>query len=63
MVDDATKTSIEAAKDRFIAGGSPFEGPVVDQAGTTVWAEGEQPTYAEVEQMDFFVQGVTGRTS
>jgi hypothetical protein len=28
-----------------------------------VWADGEQPTYAEVEQMDFFVQGVTGRTS
>jgi hypothetical protein len=28
-----------------------------------VWAEGEQPTYAEVETMDFFVAGVIGSTN
>jgi simple sugar transport system substrate-binding protein/basic membrane protein A len=53
---------IDAAKESFIAGGSPFAGPVVNQDGTEVWAEGEQPTYAEVETMDFFVKGVTGST-
>jgi basic membrane protein A and related proteins len=63
MVDDATQALIDEARQRFIDGGSPFSGPVVDQDGEVVWADGEQPTYAEVEQMDFFVQGVTGRTS
>jgi basic membrane protein A len=62
MVSDDTIALIEAAKESFVAGGSPFAGPVMDQDGTVVWAEGEQPTYAEVEQMDFFVQGVIGST-
>lgn len=62
MVSDDTVALIDAAKESFIAGGSPFAGPVMDQDGTEVWAEGEQPTYAEVEQMDFFVQGVIGST-
>jgi basic membrane protein A len=62
MVSDDTIALIEAAKELFVAGGSPFAGPVMDQDGTVVWAEGEQPTYAEVEQMDFFVQGVIGST-
>jgi hypothetical protein len=35
---------------------------VLDQDGDTVWAEGEQPSYDEVETMDFFVAGVTGET-
>ncbi|MCD9623599.1 BMP family ABC transporter substrate-binding protein [Rhabdothermincola salaria] len=63
MVDEDTQALVDEARQRFIDGGSPFAGPVVDQDGEVVWAEGEQPTYAEVEQMDFFVQGVTGRTS
>jgi simple sugar transport system substrate-binding protein/basic membrane protein A len=62
MVSADTIALIEAAKESFIAGGSPFAGPVVKQDGTVVWAEGEQPTYAEVETMDFFVKGVTGST-
>lgn len=61
MVDDETKAAIDEAKASFVAGGSPFAGPVMDQDGTEVWAEGEQPTYEEVESMDFFVQGVTGK--
>jgi hypothetical protein len=40
--------------------GSPFEGPVSNQKGDEVYAEGEQPTYDEVETMDFFVAGVVG---
>jgi simple sugar transport system substrate-binding protein/basic membrane protein A len=60
MVDDETKALIEEAEQRFIDGGSPFEGPVTNQDGDEVYAEGEQPTYEEVETMDFFVAGVVG---
>jgi basic membrane protein A len=62
MVSEDTVALIDAAKESFVAGGSPFAGPVADQDGNVVWAEAEQPTYAEVEQMDFFVQGVIGST-
>jgi basic membrane protein A len=60
MVTDETKALIEDAKESFVGGGSPFAGPVMNQDGDEVYAEGEQPTYAEVETMDFFVQGVVG---
>jgi simple sugar transport system substrate-binding protein/basic membrane protein A len=60
VVTDATKALIDAAKARFVAGGSPFEGPVEDQDGKVIYRQGEQPTYDEVETMDFFVKGVTG---
>ena len=60
MVDDETKALIDSSRQAFIDGGSPFAGPVFDQDGNEVYAEGEQPTYAEVETMDFFVQGVIG---
>ena len=62
MVSDETEALIEEARAAFIDGGSPFAGPVTDQDGEVVWAEGEQPTYADVETMDFFVQGVIGST-
>ncbi len=61
MVTDETKALIDAARERFAAGESPFTGPVTDQDGETVYAEGESPTYAEAEQMDFFVKGVVGK--
>lgn len=61
MVSDETVALIEETKQSFVDGGSPFAGPVTDQDGNEVWAEGEQPTYDEVEQMDFFVLGVTGK--
>ena len=32
------------------------------RTATTVWAEGETPTYADIEKMDFFVEGVIGST-
>jgi simple sugar transport system substrate-binding protein/basic membrane protein A len=60
MVDDETKTLIDETRQSFVDGGSPFAGPVLNQDGDEVWAEGEQPTYAEVETMDFFVKGVVG---
>lgn len=60
MVTDEVKELIEAAKTSFVEGGSPFAGPVENQDGETIFAAGEQPTYDEVEQMDFFVKGVIG---
>jgi simple sugar transport system substrate-binding protein/basic membrane protein A len=60
MVDEDTVGLMDEAEQRFIDGGSPFEGPVENQDGDTVYAEGEQPTYEEVETMDFFVAGVVG---
>lgn len=60
MVTEETQAAIEEAKASFVDGGSPFAGPVNDQSGEEVYAEGEQPTYEEVEQMDFFVEGVVG---
>ncbi len=59
-VSDETIALIDAAREGFVSGGSPFAGPVMNQAGEAVYAEGEQPTYDEVETMDFFVQGVVG---
>ena len=60
MVTDDVKALIEAARASFVAGGSPFAGPVSNQDGEVVYAEGEQPSYEDVEQMDFFVKGVIG---
>lgn len=60
MVTDEVKALVEEAKASFVAGGSPFAGPVADQDGDIVYAEGQQPTYEDVEQMDFFVEGVVG---
>ncbi|WP_426573848.1 BMP family ABC transporter substrate-binding protein [Aquihabitans sp. McL0605] len=61
MVDADTKATIEKAKQSFVDGGSPFKGPVKDQDGKIVVKAGEQPTYAQIETMDYFVQGVVGK--
>jgi basic membrane protein A len=59
-VSEETKTRIEEARQSFVDGGSPFAGPVFDQDGDEEVAEGEQPTYDEVETMDYLVRGVIG---
>jgi len=40
--------------------GSPFVGPVLGQDGKVVVPDGSIPSYAEVDGMDYFVQGVVG---
>jgi basic membrane protein A len=62
-VDDETKTLIEEALAEIkTPTGSPFAGPVLDQDGNEVIAEGEVPTYDEVETIfaSTFVEGVIG---
>ncbi len=62
MVTPETIALIDAAKESFIAGGSPFTGPVTNQDGEIVWEDGVTPTYADIETMDFLVEGVVGST-
>ena len=56
-----TQAAIEDAQ-AFLTtdAGSPFVGPVLDQDGTVKVADGVTPDYAEIDAMDYFVQGVVG---
>ncbi|GEL96540.1 BMP family ABC transporter substrate-binding protein [Cellulomonas terrae] len=62
-VTEETKALIAAAAADLEAGGSPFAGPVTAQDGTVTVPEGETPPIETIEQMDYFVQGVTGTVS
>jgi len=61
-VDDETKQLITDALADISADGSPFAGPVMDQDGDEIIAEGEVPDYDEVETIfsSTFVEGVVG---
>ena len=52
-----------AAQAELETGWSPFTGPITAQDGTVVVPEGETPSVETIEQMDYFVQGVTGTVS
>ncbi|ROO61955.1 nucleoside-binding protein [Micromonospora sp. Llam0] len=61
-VDDATKDLVEQAKTKISAeDGSPFAGPVVDQAGEVRVPAGTIPDYQTIESIDYFVDGVVGQ--
>ncbi len=61
MVDADTQAKIAAEKERISTTGSPFDGPVVAQDGTIMFAEGETIDYATVESKNTkFVKGVVG---
>jgi len=62
-VTDDTKAKIDAAKKKLEAGASPFTGPIVDNTGTTQVPAGTTPTVAEIESMQYFVEGVSGTIS
>ena len=56
-----TKALVDAAKTKIsAANGSPFAGPVTDQAGVTRVPAGTIPTYESIESINYFVQGVVG---
>jgi basic membrane lipoprotein Med (substrate-binding protein (PBP1-ABC) superfamily) len=40
----------------------PFTGPIMDQDGTVRIAEGESPSDAELQTIDYLLEGITGRT-
>jgi simple sugar transport system substrate-binding protein/basic membrane protein A len=63
-VTDDTKTLIATAKTSLTAaGGSPFKGPVMDQSGKVIpgFEAGVVPTYAMIENLTTFVQGIVGQ--
>ncbi len=61
-VSAETKAAIDAAKEFLTSeDGSPFLGPVTDQSGKVVIADGVVPSYAENDAMSFFVDGVVGK--
>lgn len=62
-VSDETKALIAAAAEELEAGGSPFTGPITAQDGTVKVPDGQTPPIETIEQMDYFVQGVTGTVS
>jgi simple sugar transport system substrate-binding protein/basic membrane protein A len=61
MVDAETQDLIAQAKERISTTGSPFDGPVMAQDGSVLFAEGTSPNYADVEAKNVvFVKGVVG---
>ena len=63
-VSDATKQLIATAKTALSQpDGSPFKGPVYDQSGKVIpgFEAGVVPTYATIENLTTFVQGIVGQ--
>ena len=60
MITAEDKATIEQAKAKIASDGSPFAGPVYDQSGKVIFADGVIPTYAQIEALDVFVKGVVG---
>ena len=59
-VTDDMKKKVADAKAKISKDGSPFTGPVVDQAGKVRIPAGPAPDYATIESIDYFVDGVIG---
>ena len=60
LISDATQHLIQQEAQRFRAGHSPFDGPIVDRDGRTQVTAGVTPTVAQLDAMDYLVPGVTG---
>jgi len=62
-VSDETKAEVEAALERISTTGSPFEGPIIANDGSTVlFEEGEIGEYDTAESKNtMFVEGVVGQ--
>ena len=60
-VSAETKTLVDEAKAKISKDGSPFLGPVVDQAGVVRIPAGTVPDYKTIESIDYFVSGVVGK--
>lgn len=62
-VTAATRERLSTARGALVAGGSPFEGPVVDRDGTVRGPAGTALSADDLDTMDWFVEGVIGDTS
>ncbi len=61
-VTDATKALIATQLKLISTTGSPFTGPILAQDGSTLFAAGAAPAYADIESKNTaFVQGVVGQ--
>jgi basic membrane protein A and related proteins len=62
MVTQETQDLIAEQLELISTTGSPFAGPVIDQDGNEMFADGVVPTYAEIEAANtVFVEGVVGQ--
>lgn len=59
-VSASARAALHDAQRRLRRGGSPFDGPLLDRAGTVRAAAGTALRGPEIEQMDYFVRGVVG---
>jgi simple sugar transport system substrate-binding protein/basic membrane protein A len=59
-VTPATKSLIEAAKTKILGGFSPFTGPISDQSGKLMIADGKVATGQELSSLSYLVKGVVG---
>ena len=63
VAPEGSKEKIEEVKAQMVSGEfNPFTGPIKDQAGNIVVAEGEKLDREKIWQMDYLVQGVEGTT-
>jgi simple sugar transport system substrate-binding protein/basic membrane protein A len=60
-VSDETKQLVQDAMAKISKDGSPFLGPVTDQAGAVRVPAGTVPDYKTIESIDYFVTGVVGK--
>jgi simple sugar transport system substrate-binding protein/basic membrane protein A len=60
-VTEDTKTLVKEALAKISKDGSPFLGPVTDQAGKVRVPAGTVPDYKTIESIDYFVTGVVGK--
>lgn len=60
LVTPATRSLVARAEQRMRDGWSPFTGPLRDRHGTLVVPAGHVPDRAEVDRMDYLLDGVVG---
>jgi simple sugar transport system substrate-binding protein/basic membrane protein A len=60
LVSPETKALVAKAEARMKSGWSPFTGPIVDQDGRIRQRAGVTPTRAQIDQMDYLIEGVVG---
>lgn len=59
-VSNATRRQIAEAERAFAGGATPFDGPIVDRAGTVRVHAGERLPARDLDRVDWFVEGVRG---